>query len=77
MLLIVLVTRLQQSSARETAPQVGQPLPPFHPPDEGGHIVSLEQRPCCRHVPPRALVSLLPFKYQRLGAGAERSGARR
>ena len=38
-----LVTRLQQSSAGETAPQVGQPLPPFHLPNEAGHIVSLDK----------------------------------
>jgi peroxiredoxin len=38
-----LVTRLQQSGAGETAPQVGQPLPPFHLPDEAGHIVSLDK----------------------------------
>jgi peroxiredoxin len=38
-----LVTRLQQSSAGETAPQVGQHLPPFHLPDEAGHIVSLDK----------------------------------
>jgi len=38
-----LVTRLQQSGAGETAPQVGEPLPPFHLPDEAGHIVSLDE----------------------------------
>ena len=38
-----LVTRLQQSGAGETAPQVGEPMPPFHLPDETGRIVSLEE----------------------------------
>jgi peroxiredoxin len=38
-----LVTRLQRSGAGETAPQVGEPMPPFHLPDEAGRIVSLEQ----------------------------------
>jgi len=38
-----LVTRLQQSGVGETAPQIGQPLPPFHLPDEAGHIVSLDE----------------------------------
>jgi len=38
-----LVTRLQQSGAGETAPQVGEPMPPFHLPDEAGRIVSLEE----------------------------------
>jgi len=38
-----LVTRLQQSGAGETAPQVGAPFPPFHLPDEAGHIVSLDE----------------------------------
>ena len=38
-----LVTRLQQSGAGETAPQVGELMPPFHLPDEAGHIVSLEE----------------------------------
>ena len=37
------MTRLQQSGAGETAPQVGEPLPPFHLPDEGGRIVSLDE----------------------------------
>ena len=37
-----LVTRLQQSGVGEAAPQVGEPLPPFHLPDEGGRIVSLD-----------------------------------
>jgi peroxiredoxin len=38
-----LVTRLQQSGAGETAPQVGEPLPAFHLPDEAGRIVSLDK----------------------------------
>jgi peroxiredoxin len=38
-----LVTRLQQSGAGESAPQVGEPMPPFHLPDEAGRIVSLDQ----------------------------------
>src|SRR6266511_493927 len=38
-----LVRRLQQSGAGETAPQVGEPMPPFHLPDEAGRIVSLEE----------------------------------
>jgi peroxiredoxin len=38
-----LVARLQQSGAGESAPQVGEPLPPFHLPDEAGRIVSLDE----------------------------------
>ena len=38
-----LVTRLQQSGVGESAPQVGEPMPPFHLPDEAGRIVSLDQ----------------------------------
>jgi len=38
-----LVTRLQQSGVGESAPKVGEPMPPFHLPDEAGHIVSLDQ----------------------------------
>ena len=38
-----LVTRLQQSGAGGTAPQVGKSLPPFHLPDEAGRIVSLDE----------------------------------
>jgi len=38
-----LVTRLQQSGAGKTAPQVGEPMPPFHLPDETGHIVGLNE----------------------------------
>jgi peroxiredoxin len=37
-----LVTRLQKSGVGKTAPQVGEPLPPFHLPDEAGRIVSLD-----------------------------------
>jgi peroxiredoxin len=38
-----LVTRLQQSGVGESAPKVEEPMPPFHLPDEAGHIVSLDQ----------------------------------
>jgi peroxiredoxin len=38
-----LVTRLQRSGAGQNAPQVGEPMPPFHLPDEAGRVVSLEQ----------------------------------
>jgi len=38
-----LVTRLQQSGAGESAPQVGEPMPAFHLPDERGRIVGLDQ----------------------------------
>jgi len=38
-----LVTRLQQSGAGKNAPQVGEPMPPFHLPDEAGRIVSLDE----------------------------------
>jgi peroxiredoxin len=38
-----LVTRLQQSGAGQTAPQLGEPMPPFHLPDEAGQIVSLDK----------------------------------
>ena len=37
-----LVTRLQKSGVGETAPRVGEPLPPFHLPDEAGRMVSLD-----------------------------------
>jgi peroxiredoxin len=37
-----LVMRLGQSGAGENAPQVGEPMPPFHLPDEAGRIVSLD-----------------------------------
>jgi len=36
-----LVTRLQQSDAGKTAPQLGEPMPPFYLPDEAGRMVSL------------------------------------
>lgn len=38
-----LVARLKHSGAGETAPQPGDPMPPFLLPDEDGHIVSLER----------------------------------
>jgi peroxiredoxin len=38
-----LVTRLQQTGAGQNAPQVGEPMPPFHLPDEAGRVVSLER----------------------------------
>src|SRR6266702_7667528 len=38
-----LVTRLQQSGAGQNAPRVGEPMPPFHLPDEAGRIVSLDE----------------------------------
>jgi peroxiredoxin len=38
-----LVGRLRQNGAGTSAPQPGEPMPPFHLPDENGHIVSLEQ----------------------------------
>jgi len=37
-----LVERLRQNGAGETAPQPGDPMPPFILPDETGHLVSLE-----------------------------------
>jgi peroxiredoxin len=36
-----LVARLQENGAGEWAPQIGEPMPPFHLPDERGHLVSL------------------------------------
>jgi peroxiredoxin len=36
-----LISRLQQSDAGATAPQPGDPMPPFHLPDEHGHLVAL------------------------------------
>jgi peroxiredoxin len=36
-----LISRLQQSDAGATAPQPGDPMPPFHLPDEQGHLVAL------------------------------------
>jgi peroxiredoxin len=38
-----LVTRLQQSGAGQNAPQVGEPMPPFHLPDEAGRVISLDR----------------------------------
>lgn len=38
-----LVARLEQSGVGASAPQPGEPMPPFHLPDEEGRIVSLEQ----------------------------------
>jgi peroxiredoxin len=38
-----LVTRLQQSGAGATAPQLGEPMPPFYLPDEAGRMVSLNE----------------------------------
>jgi peroxiredoxin len=38
-----LVVRLRENGAGTSAPQPGEPMPPFHLPDENGHIVSLEQ----------------------------------
>jgi peroxiredoxin len=38
-----LVARLQKSGAGQNAPQVGEPMPPFHLPDEAGRVVSLER----------------------------------
>ena len=38
-----LVTRLQQYGAGESAPQIGEPMPPFLLPDETGHMVSLDE----------------------------------
>src|SRR5215471_15685243 len=37
-----LVARLRQSGAGESAPQPGEPMPPFILPDETGHLVSLQ-----------------------------------
>jgi peroxiredoxin len=38
-----LVRRLRENGAGTAAPQPGDPMPPFHLPDENGHIVSLDQ----------------------------------
>jgi peroxiredoxin len=38
-----LVARLQKSGAGQNAPQVGEPMPPFHLPDEAGRVVSLDR----------------------------------
>jgi peroxiredoxin len=37
-----MVVRLKESGAGAQAPQVGDPMPPFHLPDEHGHIVGLD-----------------------------------
>jgi peroxiredoxin len=38
-----LVNRLQENGAGQTAPTVGEPMPPFILPDESGRLVGLEQ----------------------------------
>jgi peroxiredoxin len=38
-----LVERLRRYGAGESAPQSGEPMPPFILPDDSGHLVSLEQ----------------------------------
>jgi peroxiredoxin len=38
-----LVARLQNSGAGQNAPSVGEPMPPFHLPDEAGRVVSLDR----------------------------------
>ena len=38
-----LVTRLRQYGAGESAPQIGEPMPPFVLPDETGQMVSLDE----------------------------------
>ena len=38
-----LVDRLRRNGAGESAPQVGETMPPFVLPDDGGHMVSLDQ----------------------------------
>jgi peroxiredoxin len=38
-----LVERLRLHGAGESAPQVGEPMPPFVLPDDSGHLVSLDQ----------------------------------
>src|SRR5260370_17531905 len=38
-----LVARLRENGAGASAPQPGEPMPPFHLPDENGHVVSLER----------------------------------
>ena len=37
-----LVERLRENGAGKSAPQPGEPMPPFHLPDESGHMVSLK-----------------------------------
>ena len=38
-----LVERLRRHGAGESAPQVGEAMPPFVLPDDGGHMISLDQ----------------------------------
>jgi peroxiredoxin len=38
-----LVERLRRQGAGESAPQVGEPMPPFVLPDDNGHMVSLDR----------------------------------
>jgi peroxiredoxin len=38
-----LVARLRESGAGDSAPKPGEQMPPFHLPDENGHLVGLEQ----------------------------------
>src|SRR3954469_3705894 len=38
-----LVERLRQNGAGESAPKPGEPMPPFHLPDQSGHLVSLQR----------------------------------
>ena len=38
-----MVARLRKTDAGESAPRPGEPMPPFHLPDEEGRIVSLEE----------------------------------
>jgi peroxiredoxin len=38
-----LVARLRENGAGASAPQPGEPMPPFHLPDENGRVVSLER----------------------------------
>jgi peroxiredoxin len=38
-----LVARLREKGAGVSAPMPGEPMPPFHLPDENGHIVSLDR----------------------------------
>ena len=38
-----LVEHLRQYGAGESAPQPGEPMPPFTLPDDAGHLVSLDQ----------------------------------
>ena len=70
-----LVERLRQYGVGDAAPQAGEPMPPFVLPDDAGHMVSLDQllepRAGRRHLPPRALVSLLPHQHQCAGAGTQ------